>query len=135
MTPLIPYFADGFSFHELNVFAKTSSNLSWINPFWFEFKNSHSDLGVWDFSTSHFDVRWSITKKTRFEISKRSGFQKDKNRIDRIQKMKISWNRKFCQATKYTQFIPVPTQEEKCTVWAEVENKCTRDCLLTIPKP
>ena len=24
--------------------------------------------------------------------------------------------------------IPVPTQEEKCPVWAQVENKCTRDC-------
>ena len=24
--------------------------------------------------------------------------------------------------------IPVPTREENCTVWTEVENKCTRDC-------
>ena len=24
--------------------------------------------------------------------------------------------------------IPVPTREEKCPVWAQVENKCTRDC-------
>ena len=24
--------------------------------------------------------------------------------------------------------IPVPTREENCAVWAEVENKCTRDC-------
>ena len=25
-------------------------------------------------------------------------------------------------------FVPVPTQEEKCPVWAQVENKCNGDC-------
>ena len=24
--------------------------------------------------------------------------------------------------------VPVPTREEKCPVWAQVENKCTSDC-------
>ena len=31
-------------------------------------------------------------------------------------------------------FIPVPTWEEKCPVWAHMENKCTEDCKFTVPK-
>ena len=52
----MPHLWAEFSFHKLNVFAKSSSHLAWINPSWFEFKTSHSDLDVWDFSTSHFDI-------------------------------------------------------------------------------